>query len=89
MIRNQICLVYKEAVRTFRGNKEEFQQNLQCLKACLDKTTAKDVNLRPEFMTTSLWERPGKAPVTYIDIYEDQHFDIGKIDHYFTHFSFI
>lgn len=75
---NQISLVYKEAIRSFRGNKDQSQQNVQRLKACLDHTTAKDVNLLPEFMTTSLWERPGKAPVTYIDIHEDQDFIIGK-----------
>lgn len=54
-----------------------FYQELEILKALLDKTTSSDVDLHPRFMTESLWERPNKAPVTYIDIYEDSEVSMG------------
>ncbi|XP_974899.2 2-aminoethanethiol dioxygenase [Tribolium castaneum] len=76
MLTSQIGTVLKQAVTTFT-NKELFFQNMEILKALLDKTTAEDVNLHPQFMTEALWQRPNKAPVTYIDIYEDYNLTIG------------
>jgi cysteamine dioxygenase len=76
MLTSHIGTVLKQAVTTF-SSKEMFFQNLEILKALLDKTTAEDVNLHPQFMTEGLWQRSNKAPVTYVDIYEDYNVTIG------------
>ncbi|KAJ3643379.1 hypothetical protein Zmor_026093 [Zophobas morio] len=76
MLTSHIATVLRQAVVTF-ANKEMFYQNLEILKALLDKTTGEDVNLHPQFMTEDLWQRPNKAPVTYVDIYEDYNLTIG------------
>ncbi|KAK4875194.1 hypothetical protein RN001_011616 [Aquatica leii] len=62
---------------TFTCKKEIFHQNLEILRAILDKITADDVDLHPQFMRDSLWNRPNKAPVTYIDIFEDRNVSMG------------
>ncbi|KAF5276274.1 hypothetical protein FQA39_LY06623 [Lamprigera yunnana] len=62
---------------TFTCRKEVFYQNLEILRAVLDKTTADDVDLHPQFLTESLWNRSNKAPVTYVDIYEDRNLSMG------------
>lgn len=76
MLSSQIATVLRQAKTTF-SSKEFFYQNLEILKACLDKTSAEDVNLHPQFLTKELWQRPNKAPVTYVDIYEDYNVTIG------------
>ncbi|VEN44307.1 unnamed protein product [Callosobruchus maculatus] len=74
---SHINSVLKQAILTFTSKPELFTPNLNALAALLDKTTAEDVNLQPQFSTESLWSRPGKAPVTCIDIYEDQNITMG------------
>nr|CAI5837332.1 unnamed protein product [Callosobruchus analis] len=65
--------VLKQAIITFTSKPELFGSNLTALAALLDKTTAEDVNLQPQFSSESYWSRPGKAPLTCIHIYEDQN----------------
>ncbi|KAK5644456.1 hypothetical protein RI129_005756 [Pyrocoelia pectoralis] len=73
----QINSLLKQAIRTFTCRKDVFHQNLEILHAVLDKITADDVDLQPQFMKESLWARPNKAPVTYIDIFEDSNVSLG------------
>lgn len=77
MVKNQISTVLKQALTTFASKKEKFQANLDDLKSLLDKITASDVNLNPQFMTDALWKSQNKAPVTYINIYEDDIISMG------------
>ena len=74
---NQINAVFRQAVVTFTCNREVFQQNLDLLKNLLNKIGARDVNLNPRFMGEQLWNSPGKAPVTYIDIVENNVLTMG------------
>ncbi|XP_019870600.1 2-aminoethanethiol dioxygenase [Aethina tumida] len=74
---SQIVNVLRQARKTFASNPELMYQNIELLKAILDRTTSEDVNLNPQFATEDLWKRPGKAPVTYIDIFENHHFTVG------------
>ncbi|CAH1996633.1 unnamed protein product [Acanthoscelides obtectus] len=69
--------VLKQAILTFTSKSELFAPNLNALSNLLEKITAEDVNLQPQFATESLWSRPGKAPVTCIDIYEDENLTMG------------
>lgn len=77
MVTNQMSVLFKQAVTTFTCKKELLYSNLEILKAVLDKTTASDVDLHPQFMNHSLWTRPNKAPVTYVDIYENETLSMG------------
>ncbi|KAF5285687.1 hypothetical protein FQR65_LT13072 [Abscondita terminalis] len=74
---SQIGALFKQAMLTFTCKSEIFHQNLEILRAILDKTTSDDVDLHPQFMQESLWGRPNKAPATYIDIYEDKNLSMG------------
>uniref|UniRef100_A0A1Y1JVC2 2-aminoethanethiol dioxygenase n=1 Tax=Photinus pyralis TaxID=7054 RepID=A0A1Y1JVC2_PHOPY len=74
---SQMSALFKQAITTFTCKKEIFHQNLEILHAVLDKITADDVDLHPQFMKESLWMRPNKAPVTYIDIFEDDKVSMG------------
>lgn len=74
---SHINSVLKQALATFTCKPELFTSNLNALKNILDKTRAEDVNLNPELLTEALWERPDKAPVSCIDIYEDCNLTIG------------
>lgn len=69
--------VLKQALVTFTTKKvkpESFPANLEALISLLDKTTADHVYLPSHFITSpQFWERPGKAPVSCIEIYEDNH----------------
>lgn len=77
MFKSHISNLIKQASTTFSCNPEIFMQNLEILKNLIDKTTAEDVNLHPEFATESLWKRPNKAPVTFIDIFDHNKFTVG------------
>lgn len=77
---NHILNLLKQAIVTFATKKhkpESFQSNLQALISLLDKTTAEHVNFPPQFMNTDLWEHPDKAPVSCIEIFEDDHLTMG------------
>lgn len=77
MVLNHISSVLRQAKITFTSAPEVFRTNLDILKHLLDKTTAADVNLHPQFMSKSLWMQPDKAPVTYIGIFENELVSMG------------
>lgn len=70
-------MVLKQALTTFTSKSEIFKSNLNLLTSLLDKTKAEDVNLDPMFSQDSFWNRPHKAPVSCIDIYEDKNVTLG------------
>lgn len=77
MVTNHISSVLKQALKTFVSKNEQFYQNLEALKMLLDKTTANDVNLQPQFLSKHLWIKRTKAPVTYVHIYDDYNLSVG------------
>lgn len=77
MVSNHITCVIRQAITTFTCKNELFCQHLETLRILADKTTSNDVNLHPQFMSESLWSRHNKAPVTYVDIYEDCNLTVG------------
>lgn len=77
MVTNHISAVIKQAITTFSSAKEVFHKNLEILTSLLDRTIATDVDLHPQFMSEQLWKRKNKAPVTYVDIYEDPNLSVG------------
>lgn len=85
MISSQISKVLRYALNAFpapaRSNSytipEIFEEKLNKLKACLDKTTASDIGFHDKYMTKEFWEGENQAPVGYIDIYEDIHVTLG------------
>lgn len=77
MVTNHISAVIKHAITTFSSAKEVFSKNLEILTSLLDKTKATDVDLHPQFMSEQLWKRKNKAPVTYVDIYDDPNLSVG------------
>lgn len=77
MVSNHVTSLIRQAVTTFTCKADLFYQHLETLKELLDKTTARDVNLHPQFMSEALWLRRNKAPVTYVDIYEDCNLTVG------------
>lgn len=77
MVTNHISAVIKQAITTFSCGKEVFYKNLEVLTSLLDKTRATDVDLHPQFMSEQLWKRKNKAPVTYVDIYDDPNLSVG------------
>ncbi|KAG5872708.1 hypothetical protein JTB14_008802 [Gonioctena quinquepunctata] len=70
---SQMHRVLKQAIATFASKPELFAANLSALASVLDKTSAEDVNLDPRFAAETEWEDGEKAPVTFIDIYEDSN----------------
>lgn len=77
MLKSQIGLVLRQTYKTFASNSEVLIQNLEILKSLLDKTTAEDVNLQADFSKEEFWQRPHKAPVSYIDIVDNNYFTVG------------
>lgn len=69
--------VLKQALATFTCKKDAFLQNIEALKVLLDKTTASDVDLKPHLFSGDTWKSEEKAPVSYIDIYEDDIITMG------------
>ncbi|CAH1154361.1 unnamed protein product [Phaedon cochleariae] len=70
---SHIHKVLQQAITTFTCKSELFAFNLSSLSSILDKTTAEDVNFDPRFTKKSEWDNPERAPVTFIDIYEDSN----------------
>lgn len=77
MVTNHISAVIKQAITTFSSTKEMFHKNLEILTTHLDRTKVTDVDLHPQFMSEQLWKRKNKAPVTYVDIYDDPNLSVG------------
>lgn len=76
MTASHIATVLKQALTTFTSRNDVFNQNLEALKLLVDKTIASDVNLNSQFLEEH-WRKDRKAPVTYIDIYEDDIVTMG------------
>lgn len=77
MVTNHISAVIKQAITTFSSSKEVFHRNLEILTSLLDRTRATDVDLHPQFMSEQLWKRKNKAPVTYVDIFDNPNLSVG------------
>lgn len=77
MVINHISAVIKQAITTFSSTKELFHKNLEILTSLLDRTRASDVDLNQQFMSEQLWKRQNKAPVTYVDIYDNPNLSVG------------
>ncbi|XP_018324432.1 2-aminoethanethiol dioxygenase-like [Agrilus planipennis] len=76
----QIGSVLRQALTTFSSVNEikgVFHSNLALLKTMLERITAEDVGFDPLFMSDALWNRPHKAPVTYVNIYENDVLSVG------------
>ncbi|XP_066158089.1 2-aminoethanethiol dioxygenase [Euwallacea fornicatus] len=77
---NHIINVLKQAILTFTTKKqkpESFPANLEGLISLLNNTTSEHVNFPNQFMNPQLWEHPEKAPVSCIEIFEDDHVTMG------------
>lgn len=77
MMTAHIIQILKQALTTFTCKPEQFKSNLCLLTSLLNKVTAEDVNLNSEFAQDSFWNKPQKAPVSCIDIYEDMNVTLG------------
>lgn len=72
--------ILQQSLKTFKNKHvpaEIFKTNLQQLKTMLDTLTAEDVNLDPALLEDNTWNDPQKAPMTYIELYQDTHVNIG------------
>ncbi|XP_022902472.1 2-aminoethanethiol dioxygenase-like [Onthophagus taurus] len=76
MVVSQINNVLRQALHTFT-NTEGFPTNLELLRNLLKCTTAADVSLDPKFKSDALWVTPDKAPVSYINIFENDLLTMG------------
>lgn len=77
---SHILKVLRQAIITFTTKKirpESYAANLQALISLLDKTSAEHVNFPSHFLNPDIWENPGKAPVSCIEIYEDDNVSMG------------
>lgn len=75
-----INLLLKQAVTTFSmPAKTNFPKNIEKLKCLLDKTKGSDLGLHSEhdIFKQESWCHPGKAPVTYVQIYDDDAVSVG------------
>ncbi|XP_056634140.1 2-aminoethanethiol dioxygenase [Diorhabda sublineata] len=70
---SQIQKVLKQALLTFTSKPNNFISNLDNLSQILDKTVAEDLN----FDITAVNKDGEGAPVTYIDVYEDNLLTMG------------
>jgi len=79
-----MALISKIAVQAYRtfgrgGSEQSFQQNLSKLRELLGRLTAHDVNLDAALVRDPTPFDPdcGLAPVTFIDIWKDEHFSMS------------
>ncbi|XP_045475382.1 2-aminoethanethiol dioxygenase [Harmonia axyridis] len=74
---SQLNLLLKQALQTFTCTREMFQQNLEKLMNLMNKTSIDDVRINPVLLSNVIWEKPNKAPATYVHIYEDLNITVG------------
>lgn len=74
---SQINLLLKHALQTFTCTKEMFNQNLDILTKLMNKISLDDVRINPVLLSNVVWEKPNKAPATYVHIYEDLNMTVG------------
>lgn len=71
--------IARQAFVTFdQSNVSKFGANFSQLKSLVDQLTPSDLNLDPELMQTRyFYNRPNKAPVTYLNIFEHETFTMS------------
>lgn len=71
--------IVKQAFITFdQSNVSKFRSNFNALKSMVDLLTPNDLNLDPGLMqSNSFYNRPNKAPVTYLEIFEHETFTMS------------
>lgn len=77
---NLLVTLFKQAIKTFapiNSSEKEFSSGFRQLKSILDNVRADDVRLDPSFNEAATWESQNKAPCTYIEIFENQNFNMG------------
>ncbi|KAK9880139.1 hypothetical protein WA026_008654 [Henosepilachna vigintioctopunctata] len=73
----QINVVLKQALETFTCRREVFHQNIEKLKHLMNNVTIDDVRLNPALLSSNIWQKPNKAPATYVDIFQDNNVTMG------------
>lgn len=76
---NLLISLFKQAMKTFcpKNSCGEFHSQFHQLKTILDQVKAEHVRLDPTFHDLSFWRKEGKAPCTYIEIFENQVFNMS------------
>ncbi|XP_068142890.1 2-aminoethanethiol dioxygenase [Drosophila tropicalis] len=70
--------VLRQAFKTFdRANHNSFQANLQQLKLLTDELTYRDLDLKEELFRNAAIGNVGRAPCTYMHIFEDERFSMS------------
>ncbi|CAD7083606.1 unnamed protein product [Hermetia illucens] len=70
--------VVRQAIATFdRKNVASFNKNFSVLKQLVDQLTPCDINLNMDLTTDEAFSRVGKAPVTYVNLMEDEEFEFS------------
>ncbi|CAG9794767.1 unnamed protein product [Diatraea saccharalis] len=73
-----ILSIYRHALRTFDGNfKSEFTTNLSKLKTMMDSLRAEDLGFDKSLSDTSTWNKPNKAPCTYIEVFQNNQMNMS------------
>ncbi|XP_044753890.1 2-aminoethanethiol dioxygenase [Coccinella septempunctata] len=74
---SQLNLLLKQALQTFTCTRELFHQNLDILVKLMNKICLDDVRINPVLLSNVIWEKPNKAPATYVHIFEDLDITMG------------
>ena len=72
------ALVVRQAYITFdRSNAAKFRANFNTLKLLVDQLTSTDLSIDAALLTNKSFERPNKAPVTYLEIFQNKTFTMS------------
>lgn len=73
-----IVATYRQALHTFDdNNKRDIESNMIKLKALMDRLTADDLRFNKDLSNPHLWERPYKAPCTYIEVFQNSRVNMS------------
>ncbi|CAH0401645.1 unnamed protein product [Chilo suppressalis] len=73
-----ILSIYRHALRTFDDNfKFEFTTNLGKLKTMMDTLRAEDLGFDKSLNNPGTWEKPNKAPCTYIEVIQNSKMNMS------------
>lgn len=72
--RQALCTFKQE---TFRDTSVNFQNNLTKLKSMMDNLKADDLGFDPNFNDPAVWKEPGKAPCTYIEVFQNSDVNLS------------
>lgn len=68
-----IVSTFRQAIQTFNfDTKTDFSKNLNKLKSMMDRLKAEDLGFDNKLNELATWQKPNKAPCTYIEIYQDE-----------------